>query len=177
MPAPQRPRRERAPGAYLALPLWQRFVLAAAVAVALLVAMVLFVEHNNTNTNPSLNEAAQVRANHDAEILVAQDQGPHNVRLAAGVAPGMALARAVHARIAAQIAAGAVAGPVTGVSCRASGPRQGARNAFSCTVVAGGVSYPFAGVVDTATRQVTYCKRDQPPLPSETIPVSARCLR
>ena len=78
-PTPQprrRPRRPRAPGAYLRLPVWQRFVLAGVIAVVLLVAMVIFVEHNNTNTNRSLNEAAEVKANRDAVILVRQDQAP-----------------------------------------------------------------------------------------------------
>ena len=44
-------------------------------------------------------------------------------------------------------------------------------------VVAGGVTYPFLGVADPRARRVTYCKRDQPPVPSDNIPVSRRCLR
>ena len=97
-------RRERAPGAYLRLALWQRFALAGLIAVVLLVAMVIFIDHNNTNSNPSLNETAEVRANREAEILVRQDQAPHTVRLVSGLAPAAALERVLHARMASQIA-------------------------------------------------------------------------
>ena len=69
-------RRERAPGAYLRLALWQRFALAGLIAVVLLVAMVIFIDHNNTNSNPSLNETAEVRANREAEILVGRTRRP-----------------------------------------------------------------------------------------------------
>jgi hypothetical protein len=176
-PTRRRPRRVRAPGAYLALPLWSRFVLAALVAVGLLVAMVLFVERNNTNANPSLNEASEVQANREAEVLVAQDQTPHVVRLAAGAAPAAALERAIHARMAAQVAGGAIAGPLKATRCQPRGPATAAGRPYSCTVLAGGVTYPFLGVVDTRARRVTYCKRDQPPVPSDNVPVSRRCLR
>jgi hypothetical protein len=176
-PSPSSPRRVRAPGAYLALPLWSRFVLAAVVAVALLAAMVLFVEGNNTNTNPSLNEAAEVRANREAEILVAQDQTPHVVRLAAGAAPAVALEHAIHARMAAQVAGGAIAGPLRATRCQPRGPATTAGRPYSCTVRAAGITYPFLGVADPRARRITYCKRDQPPVPSENVPVSRRCLR
>jgi hypothetical protein len=169
----RRERRPRAPGAYLRLPLWQRFVLASGIAVALLVAMVIYVEHNNTNSNPTLNEAAQVRANREAEILVAQDQAPRTLRLRGR--PAQELEHAIYARIAAQIAAGAIAGPVEPGRCRLAGPSAGGSRAVSCTIVSGDVTYPFVGVVDTATRRITYCKRDPPPAPSDNVPVSRRC--
>jgi hypothetical protein len=179
-PAPQprrRPRRPRAPGAYLRLPVWQRFVLAGVIAVVLLVAMVIFVEHNNTNTNRSLNEAAEVKANRDAVILVRQDQAPHSMRLQAHQRPTLALERAIHGRMAAQIATGVIDGPLRAARCRASGAPRDGRSAFSCTIIAGQVTYPFLGVVDTASRQITYCKRDPPPTPSDNVPVSIRCRR
>ena len=119
-PTPRRPRRVRAPGAYLALPLWSRFVLAAVIAVGLVAGMVLFVDRNNTNT--SLNEASEVQANREAEVLVAQDQAPRVVRVAAGVAPAAALERAIHARMAAQVAGGAIAGPLRATRCQPRGP-------------------------------------------------------
>jgi hypothetical protein len=176
-PDPRRPRRVRAPGAYLALPLWSRFVLAAVVAVGLLAAMVLFVERNNTNTNPSLNEASEVRANREAEILVAQDQTPHVVRLTAGAAPAVALERAIHTRMATQVAGGAIAGPLKATRCQPRGPATAGGRPYSCTALAGGVTYPFLGVVDPRARRITYCKRDQPPVPSDNIAVNRRCLR
>ena len=176
-PTPGRSRRVRAPGAYLALPLWSRFVLAAAIAVALVAAMVLFVEGNNTNTNPSLNEASEVQANREAETLVAQDQAPRVVRLTSGAAPAAALERAIHARMAAQVAGGAIAGPLKATRCRARGVATPGGRSYSCTVLAGGVIYPFLAVVDARAGRITYCKRDQPPVPSDSVPISRRCLR
>jgi hypothetical protein len=165
----------RAPGAYLRLPLWQRFALSLLIAAALLTAMVLYVSGHNTDYQPSADPAAALQANRDAEILVAQDQAPRSVRVRAGEKPEAALERVIHARVARQIAAGAISGPLERAVCRPSGPAAGPRRAFSCTVLAGSVRYPFAGVVDTPARRVTYCKRDPPPVPSEAVAVSRRC--
>jgi hypothetical protein len=174
-PPGRKPRPPRAPGAYLRLRLWQRFVISIVVAVALLVAMIAFVTRHNTNSPTSTNDAAQVQANRDAEILIEQDQAPRSVRLNRGLAPVAAIERAIHTRIAQQIAAGAISGPLQPARCQASGPRAPGRRGFSCTVVAGSVSYPFLGVVDTAARRITFCKRDPPPVPSDNVPVSRRC--
>jgi hypothetical protein len=172
----QRPRRPRAPGAYLALPLWARFAVTIVITLSLLAALVIYVSNNNTNSNPTLNEASEVRANREAEILVAEDQAPHTVRLAAGEEPAAAVEHVIRQRIASQIAAGAIDGPLQRTSCRPSGSRPGGRTAFSCEVVAGSVTYPFLGVVDTGVRSVTYCKRDPPPAPTDNVPLSRRCM-
>jgi hypothetical protein len=169
-------RRPRAPGAYLRLPIWQRFALAGLIAAVLLVALVIFVEHNNTNTNPSLNEHAEVRANREAEILVTQDQAPHSVPIRRGAAPAQALERVLHARMAAQIHRGVIDGPLKTARCTPRGAPTGGRHPFSCTIEAGQVDYPYLGVVDASARRITYCKRDPPPTPSDNVPVSARCL-
>jgi hypothetical protein len=169
------PRRPKAPGAYLRLPIWQRFALAASIAVALLVALVLYVDRHNTNSPPSTNPAGEVSANREAEILVAQDQAPHVVGLAFGLRAQAALTRAIRADMTRRISTGALEGPLQRVQCRASGPAKGPRRAFSCNVLAGSVGYPFLGVADLRTRQVTYCKRDPPPAPSDNVPVSPRC--
>ncbi len=138
--------------------------------------MVVWVSGHNTNTSPSGNDAAAtLRANREAAILVAQDQAPRTVSFPAGVTSRTALERAIHARLAAQVASGAVSGPVKRALCRATGARSGARRGFSCTIESGSVSYPFLAAVDTAARRITICKRDPPPLPSENVPVSARC--
>jgi hypothetical protein len=135
----------------------------------------LFVNRHNTNSPTSTNDAAQVEANRDAEILVEQDQAPRTARLSAGLAPAAALEQTIHARMARQIAAGAIDGPLKRARCKASGASKGARKAFDCTIVAASVTYPFLGVVDTSARRVTYCKRDAPPVPSENVPISRRC--
>jgi hypothetical protein len=37
------------------------------------------------------------------------------------------------------------------------------------------VNYDFVGAVDIPARQLTYCRREPPPVPSEKIPVSPAC--
>lgn len=145
------------------------------VAAALVVAMVLYVNGHNTDSPTSTNPAAAVAANRDAEILIVQDQAPRSGHLARGQSPASGLERSVHARMAAEVKAGSINGPLHRARCRPAGSGLGPRRAFSCSIVAGGVIYPFLGVVDTAARQITYCKRDQPPVASHDIPVSVRC--
>ncbi len=169
------PRPPKAPGAYFRLPLWARFGLAGVIAVALLVALVVYVNHHNTNSPPSTNPAGEVSANRESEILVAQDQAPHVVRLAPGLRAQAALTRAIRADMAKRISTGALEGPLQRVQCHPTGPARGTRRAFGCNVLAGSVGYPFLGVADLRTRQVTYCKRDPPPAPSDNVPVSPRC--
>jgi hypothetical protein len=159
----------------LARPLWQRFALSLFVATVLVVAMVLYVNGNNTNSPTSTNPAAAVQANRDAEILIAQDQAPRSAHLAREQSPAAGLERSVQARMAAQVQAGSIDGPLHRARCHPVGSRTGSRRPFSCSIVAGGVVYPFLGVVDTTERRITYCKRDQPPVASDDIPVSARC--
>lgn len=174
-PPGRRPRPPRAPGAYLRLRLWQRFAISILAAVVLLAAMVAFVTRHNTNSPTSTDDAAQVQANRDAEILIEQDQAPRSARLSRGLTPAAALEQAIHAHLAGEIARGAISGPLKQARCRASGPTAPGRRGFSCSVVAGSVAYPFLGVVDTAARRATFCKRDPPPVPSDNVPVSRRC--
>lgn len=174
-PRARRPRRRRAPGAYLPLTLGARFTLAFAVAVALMVAMVMFVSHNNTDSNPITNFAGASRANQEAEVLIAEDQAPHHARLTGQLSPASGLARVVRHRISGLVARGTIPGPVGAARCRPVGTTAGPRHAFSCTVQAAGVAYPFAGVVETATRRITYCKRDPPPVASATVAISRLC--
>ncbi len=171
----RRSRPPRAPGAYLRLALWQRLALSLLIAAALLTAMVLFVQSHNTNSPLLTNPAAALTANREAEILVEQDQAPRSVRLGAGQPPASALGRAIRERIASQITGGAVAEPLERAHCRRSGPIRGPREAFSCSITAGSVSYPFLGVVDIGGRQITFCKVDPPPAPGDVVPVSPRC--
>jgi hypothetical protein len=146
------------------------------VAVVLLTAMVIWVAAHNTDSGPVTdNPAAAVRANHEAEILVAQDQAPHVARLPAGVTATTALEQVIHARVAGQVRRGAIAGPLKRAHCRVTGARTAKAVGFSCTINSGSVNYPFLAAVDAAARRVTYCKRDPPPVPSETVPVSSRC--
>jgi hypothetical protein len=148
-------------------------VLSAAVAIVLMVALVVYVNGHNTDSPPSSNPAAAVQANREAEILVAQDQAPHVVTLPAGLRPGVALLRVLRADMSRRISQGQIDGPVQKAVCRPAG--AGPTRAFSCTVEAAHVTYPFLGVVDSEARRITYCKRDPPPAPSDDVPVSRRC--
>jgi hypothetical protein len=157
------------------LPLWARWVISLSVSAALLVALVEFVDHHNTDSLATENPRAAIRANREAEIIVAQDQAPHVVKLRSGTLPRAALRRTVAAEMARRIAAGQVSGPVQHTTCARTGGRA-VTPAFRCTVDAAGVNYEFLGVVDVGARRVTYCKRDVPPVPSQSIAVSRRCL-
>jgi hypothetical protein len=170
------PPRTRAPGAYLNRPLWQRYAVSLVIAAVLLAIMVVWVSGHNTDSGPTNNNpAGAVRANHEAQVLVSEDQAPHTARLPSGVAAGPGLERVLHARVAAEVRGGAIAGPVKAAECRTTGVRSGASVGFRCMVNSGSVNYPFLAAVDTAVRRITYCKRDPPPVPSETVPVSSRC--
>lgn len=160
----------------MGLPLWLRTTFSFGIAAVLLVALVLFVSHHNTNSPPSENLAAEVQANQEAEILVSQDQAPHLARLTSEAAPAAALRRTVRAFIARSIASGAISGPLQSATCTQLGKRATVQRAFSCTVQAADVEYQFRGVVDTSARRITYCKRDPPPDPTQNIPLSRRCL-
>lgn len=176
-PAPDPPaRRPRTSGAYLNLPLWQRFVVSLSVGAILLIGLVVWVSGHNTDSQPSGNDpAATVRANHEAEILVAQDQAPRMAPLRAGIPPAIALEHVVHVWLATQVASGAISGPLKRARCRPTGARSGSSRGFSCTIESGGVNYPFLAAVDTGGRRIAVCKRDPPPVPSENVPVSSRC--
>lgn len=170
------PARERSRASIQRVPLWVRWVVSFAVFAALLVALVVYVNANNTDTPTGVqNPATEVEANRQATILVEQDQAPRTASLARGVAPATALAHAIRADMDKEIAQQVVAGPVTRSSCARTGPGGRVTASFSCTVVANSLAYPFEGVVDTRTRVITFCKRDPPPVPSENIPLSRRC--
>ena len=144
-------------------------------AVVLLVAMVLYVSHHNTNSNPTTNEATERQANSDAEVLVEQDQVPHVVALSPGVRPKTAMERAIDDRLASLIAGGGVSGPLQRTTCARVNSAPGGLTFFRCSILAGSVRYPFEGVVDRTDRRVTFCKHDPPPAPGDNVPVSARC--
>ena len=151
-------------------------MLSIVVAAGLLAALVLFVENHSSDSTATESPAAALEANREAEILVSQDQAPHVVRLVSGAAPVTALEHAIRAAMARQISYGAISGPLTRSTCTPSRKRATVRRAFRCKAVAADVSYPFLGVVNMRARQITYCKRDPPPVPSQNVPISPRCL-
>jgi hypothetical protein len=145
------------------------------VAAAVIVALVRFVQSNPANQLTTENASGVAQSNREAEILVAQDQAPHTVRLPGQTAAAAAINRAVRADITTMIDDGSLDGPLQHSACAPTRPRAKAGQIFSCTVSAAGVSYPFVGVVDARARTIVFCKRDPPPVPSQNVPLSPHC--
>ena len=160
---------------HLRPPLWARWVLSLGIGLILLLALILFVEHNSNDSQATQNPAAVARANREAAAVEARDQLPHVAAVAPGAGGHAAIAKAVRGTMSGLVNRGIIQGPLGRVSCTQTGAHDG-RRAFRCRAVAGGVNYPFVGVVDSGARRVTYCKRDEPPVPQLNIPVSRRCL-
>ncbi|HZE05382.1 MAG TPA: hypothetical protein VE127_09170 [Solirubrobacteraceae bacterium] len=158
----------------LRLPLWARWGLSLGVGLIAAIALIVFVEHNNSSSEATQNPAAVARANRVASIVVAQDQAPHVAQVRPGSSPRAAIVRAIHDDMTQLINRGILDGPLRRTACRQTGAHSG-RLAFSCHAFAADFKYPFLGVVDVAARRVTYCKRDVPPVPSMNVPVSPRC--
>ena len=154
--------------------MWAKFALSLAVGAILLVALIIFVNHNNTDSNQTLTPSEQAKVNREAERVVAADQAPHIVRLTGAGSPKAGVVRTVHAAMSTLIKRGVIDGPLQRTRCTRHGGEAG-RPAFSCVATANDVNYDFVGVVDVAARRLTYCKRDVPPVPTEDIPVSPSC--
>ena len=153
-------------------------MLALGGAVAFIVALVVFVqvESRGANAPARVSSPSAIAAeNREANALVGHDQAPHVVTLAAHVPASSAIRGAVVAYMKRQIANGSIEGTLMKAGCTPAKGSSPTRLAFRCQVMVGNVYYPFLGVVDTTARQITYCKRDYPPVPSMNIPVSKRC--
>jgi hypothetical protein len=154
--------------------MWARWVLSFGVAAALVVGLVVWVDHHNGNGLATQSPAALARANREADIVVAQDQVPHVIRLRSAANPQAAFVRAVRADMTQRINRGIIEGTLQHLTCNRHGGTHGTLG-FSCAAIVQGVNYPYVGVVHVAARQLIYCKRDEPPVPSQNIPVSRRC--
>ena len=158
-------------------PLWVKWVLSLGVALILLVALIIYVDHHNTDASNGQQLTLQGRAsaNHLAVVLAEQEQAPHVVRAAAGVEPAAAIEHAVRLQMNRLINDQEAGPPVSPARCYATSGKGAARG-FSCTDLAGGQYFDFVGVVDTRAHLVTVCRRDPPPVQSLTVPVSGRCV-
>jgi len=157
--------------------MWVRMSLSLGVVAALLAALAVWVHHQTSDTPseaPVSNPKAVAEEHREAQIVVGEDQRPHLVALAPGTAPGLAIREAITGYMRVQIRRGLIDGRLMRSSCSRAGGSD-ARQVWHCTVVVASVNYPFDAVVQPAARQLTYCKRDAPPVPSMNIPVSARC--
>ncbi len=155
-------------------PMWAKFAVSLGVGAILLVALIIFVSHNNTDSNRTLTPSEQAKVNKEAALVVATDQAPRVVTLTRAESPRAGFVRTVRATMSGLVDKGVIDGPLQRVRCTRHGGRAGSLG-FSCVATANDVNYDFVGVVDVPARQLTYCKRDEPPVPSQTIPVSPRC--
>ena len=156
------------------LPMWAKWVLSFGVGAVLLAALIIYVDHHNTDSPPSQNLAVQTRANREAALVVARDQSPRIARLAAQAGPHAGIVHAVRVAMSHLVGRGTIPGPLQHVRCTRHAGGAG-RLGFSCVATANDVNYDFLGVVNVPARQIIYCKRDEPPVPSMNIPVSTRC--
>src|SRR6516165_10050818 len=107
------------------LPLWAKWVLSFGVGAALLVALIIYVDHHNTDSPRSENLAAQTRANQEAGLVVERDQAPQVIKLSRGAAPVAGLAGAVQATMSNLINRGIIDGPLQKVRCTRHGGAAG----------------------------------------------------
>ena len=156
--------------------MWAKFAVSLGVGLILLVALVVFVDHNNTDSNQTLTPSEQAKVNREAERVVAADQAPHVITLTAGDSPRAGFVRTVRATMTGLINKGLVDGPLQRARCRRHGG-GGGRLAFLCVATANDQNYEFLGVVDVTARQLTWCRREPPPVPTDRIPVSPACTR
>jgi hypothetical protein len=154
--------------------MWAKFAVSLTVGVILLVALIIFVNHNNTDSNQTLTPSEQAKVNREAERVVAADQAPQMVTLKPGESPHDGIVRTVHIAMASLVNRGVVDGPLQRVRCTRHGGTSG-RQAFTCVATANNVNYDYVGVVAVPTHRLTYCKRDVPPVPTQNIPVSPAC--
>jgi hypothetical protein len=157
-------------------PLWAKWALSIGVVVVLLVALIIYVDHHNTDDSNGqpLTAKALEEQNQEATILQQQDQTPVVFKLAAGAVAVHAAEHAVHIDMSQRINHNEAGPPLKAASCHAT-TTAGARHGFSCKVLSGGVYFDFVAVIDAPARQLILCKRDPPPIPSETVPLDARC--
>jgi hypothetical protein len=169
------PRRPRF--GFRSLPLWLQWVLPFAVAAAVVVALILWVNHENSSvpqtalvTNPN----AVKEQNREDTILVKQQQAPHDAKLNAGTSAVDGLRASISAWMTHEISIGAMNGPIKSLSCSTTAASSAARLVYSCDLKASAaLTYPFDGVVQKDA--ITWCQRVTPPVPSMNVPVSKRC--
>jgi hypothetical protein len=167
-PEPRRP--------LIRMPLWAKWTVSVSVVIVLLVALVIYVSHHNTNDSngQALTKTGLVEQNHDATVLQQQDQAPQLAKVPVGLAPLRAVSEAVHSNMAYRIKQTEAGPPLKPARCTASST-VGVRHGYSCTVLSGGLVYNFDAVIDRTTRVLTLCKRDPPPAPQLNVPLDRSC--
>lgn len=175
MPAPRSSSLGRLALAARHPPLWARWVLTVLVFAVLFIVVRAIVRSGGS---PAPERSAEVQANQEGEVVIAEDQAPHTAPLGPGAPVQAALVRAITADTLGRIRHGELTGPFQGVSCRAAGASHSGRRPFHCTARAASLAYPFFAVADEREHLLTWCKRDPPPTSDAplNVPLSTRCL-
>jgi hypothetical protein len=164
-------------------PLWARWLLTIAGFAVLILALGIAVRSDQGGggggaSGSAKSEAqAESEAEHEGQIVLAQDQAPHVAPLHSGLSVQAGLERAITADVNSRIEDSQLTGPLQSVRCQASGSSHAGRRPLRCTVRSAGITYPFLGVLDERSRELTWCKVDPPPeagAPQE-VPISPRC--
>jgi hypothetical protein len=157
------------------VPLWARWVLAIVLFAGLGIGA-YFVAHGHDSTAPTEDALGTVEANREGQIVVRQDQAPHQTRFGRTASPRQALVRAIAADVRARIASHNLTGPLETVRCSSAPSRRRGREPFVCTVTSASIGYTFYGVADQRARTLTWCKQDAVALAGLSVPLSPRCL-
>ncbi len=166
---------------YRALPLWGRWLVTIVVYGVAIAAVVIVIRGGVSGGGGGVttqSEAkAEAQANHEAQIVIEEDQGPHVATWRSHTPAPIALKDAITGDVNARIATQQLTGPLQSVHCAPSGAASTGRVAYRCTVTTAGIAYPFLAVADRHAGRLTWCKVDPPPSfgGSTTIPISSRC--
>jgi hypothetical protein len=156
------------------IPLRVRWAVSLLVALVLVVLLVRFVDANNSNALAHVSQKNLNTENRQAEIVVGQEQAPVTTTIPAGKPVTQTLRSAVRRDMNHQITDATIDGPLQSVSCVVHGGTL-QRTGYHCVAKADGEAYPFLAVVTPKARRAVFCEKIYPPIPSENIPVSARC--
>lgn len=159
------------------MPLWLKWVLTVLSFAAVgATAVILLNRAGATNPSEAEQPAAVAQADREGQIVTRQDQAVHRIRLSRSLHPRAGLERAILLDMRTLVARHDLAGPAKRVGCRALARWRPDRRRFRCHALAGGFSYPFAGVADLSTRQLSWCKDDSTSVdPSLQVPLSPAC--
>ncbi len=158
-------------------PLWARWLLSLLGFAALIAVISVAVRGQGGSSQP--DRSAEVEADREGQIVIAQDQAAHSAALRSGIPARIALELAITADVRDRIRNGQLAGNLQSVRCERARSTLAGRRAYRCTARVANIAYPFLGVADEHARELTWCKRDPAPASNapQAVPVTPHCLR
>lgn len=156
------------------IPLVWRWVVCLIVGAVLVLLLVAFVNHHNSNGEVTVSRAKLRQEAAQDTIIVQQEQAPHVVRVTSAAGAQTALVLQVRRLMQRQVTAALLPGPLQRVRCWEHA-RHGSLVGFHCSAQAADISYPFVAVYTPSAHRAVFCKKVYAPVASENIPVSPRC--